>query len=73
LVVLPSLRRYSEPLAALRVGTPEPKKTPKLLVVVALNATLALPPAGVAVALALVKLLQEFDRKLMKRFQSIKL
>jgi hypothetical protein len=31
-VLEPSLRRYNEPCAALSVGAPEPKKTPKLAV-----------------------------------------
>ena len=52
LVLDPSERRYSDPLAAVMDGAPEPKNTPKLAVDVANSA--AEPPAVIAVPLIAV-------------------
>ena len=49
LVAVPSKRRYMDPLAVESVGTPEPKKTPKLGADVARKPSALEPPAGIAV------------------------
>jgi hypothetical protein len=51
LVVLPSLLRYNDPLAALSVGAPDPKNTPKFEVLENKYQAPAAPPTGRAVAL----------------------
>jgi hypothetical protein len=56
LVVVPSLLRYKDPLAALKVGAPVPKNTPRLVVLDIKYPAPAVPPAGTAVPLKILAL-----------------
>jgi hypothetical protein len=51
LVELPSVLKYRLPCAALNVGAPDPKNTPRLAVLDIKYPALEFPPAGGAVAL----------------------